>query len=309
MLEMSVCNAKAAQNVALVLSKYLYSPGFSTKFVVDSSPKAMVTKNRGDLEVLRSGAQSMKMLRGNYLRRASSESNEFDVDCDELINSGDEKVDLSAKASPKKVRKELEFLRKSSEGSRESKMERYQNALDSSLREDNDDLDISDYSAKASSKKVRKELEFLRKSSEGRQSKMEKYQNALDSSLREDNDDLDISDYPDRGYCDGIKNKDFDALSEDDRMAVTAYRQLTTSESMTLFKLMKANLSIVDDDDDQDADTLLDYALDMIDEGKSVRDVVNEVSMEVLNISFGSLNSLSLLPTLSPARNDGYECL
>jgi hypothetical protein len=78
---------------------------------------------------------------------------------------------------------------------------------------------------------------------------------------------------------------------------------------MTLFKLMKANLSIVDDDDDQDADTLLDYALDMIDEGKSVRDVVNEVSMEVLNISFGSLNSLSLLPTLSPARNDGYECL
>jgi hypothetical protein len=44
MLEMSVCNAKAAQNVALVLSKYLYSQGFSTKFVVDSSPKAMVTK-------------------------------------------------------------------------------------------------------------------------------------------------------------------------------------------------------------------------------------------------------------------------
>ena len=225
-----MCNAKAAQNVALVLSKYLYSLGFSTKFVVDSSPKAMVTKNRGDLEVLRSGAQSMKMLRGNYLRRASSESNEFDFDCDEdgLINGGDEKVDLSAKASPKKVRKELEFLRKSSEGSRESKMERYQNALDSSPREDNDDLDISDYS--------------------------------------------------DRGYCDGIKNKDFDALSEDDRMAITAYRQLTTSESMTLFKLMKANLNIVDDDDDQDADTLLDYALDMIDEGKSIRDVVNEVS-------------------------------
>jgi len=285
MLEMSVCNAKAAQNVALVLSKYLYSLGFSTKFVVDSSPKAMVTKNRGDLEVLRSGAQSMKMLSGNYLRRASSESNEFDFDCDEdgLINGGDEKVDLSAKASPKKVRKELEFLRKSSEG-RQSKMERYQNALDSSLREDNDDLDISDYSAKASLKKVRKELEFLRKSSEGRQSKMEKYQNALDSSLREDSDDLDISDYSDRGYCDGIKNKDFDALSEDDRMAITAYRQLTTSESMTLFKLMKANLNIVDDDDDQDADTLLDYALDMIDEGKSVRDVVDEVSMS--SISF-----------------------
>jgi hypothetical protein len=281
MLEMSVCNAKAAQNVALVLSKYLYSLGFSTKFVVDSSPKAMVTKNRGDLEVLRSGAQSMKMLRGNYLRIASSESNEFDFDCDEdgLIDGGDGKVDLSAKASPKKVRMELEFLRKSSEGSRQSKMERYQNALDSSQREDDDDLDISDYSAKASPKKVRKELEFLRKSSEGRQSKIEKYQNALDSSQREDNDDLDISDYSDRGYCDGIKNKDFDALSEDDRMAITAYRQLTTSESMTLFKLMKTNLNIVDDDDDQDADTLLDYALDMIDEGKSVRDVVNEVSM------------------------------
>jgi len=272
-----VCNAKAAQNVALVLSKYLYSLGFSTKFVVDSSPKAMVTKNRGDLEVLRSCAQSVKMLTGNHLRRVSSESNEFDFDCDGLINGGDEKVDLSAKASPKKVRKELEFLRKSSEGSRESKMERYQNALDSSPREDNDDLD-SDYSAKASPKKIRKELEFLRKSSEGRQSKMERYQNALDSSPREDNDDLDISDYSDRGYCDGIKNKDFDALSEDDRMAITAYRQLTTSESMTLFKLMKANLNIVDDDDDQDADTLLDYALDMIDEGKSIRDVVNEVS-------------------------------
>src|SRR5210317_607369 len=201
MLEMSVCNAKAAQNVALVLSKYIYSLGFSTKFVVDSSPKAMVTKNRGDLEVLRSGAQSMKMLRGNYLRRAS-ESSELNLDCGEdgLIDGGDEKIDLSAKASPKKVRKELEFLRKSSEGSRQSKMEKYQNALDSSLREDDDDLDISNYSAKASPKKVRKDLEFLRKSSEGsRQSKMEKYQNALDSSLREDDDDLDISDYSDRG--------------------------------------------------------------------------------------------------------------
>lgn len=232
-----MCNAKAAQNVALVLSKYIYSLGFSTKFVVDSSPKAMVTKNRGDLEVLRSGAQSMKMLRGNYLRRAS-ESSELNLDCGEdgLIDGGDEKIDLSAKASPKKVRKELEFLRKSSEGSR--------------------------------------------------QSKMEKYQNALDSSLREDDDDLDISDYSDRGYCDGIKNKDFDALSEDNRMAITAYRQLTTSESMTLFKLMKAKLNIVDDDDDQDADTLLDYALDMIDEGKSVRDVVNEVSMSYHNSCF-----------------------
>ena len=99
MLEMSVCNAKAAQNVALVLSKYLYSLGFSSKFVVDSSPKAMVTKNRGDLEVLRSGAQSMKMLRGNYLRRASSGSSELNFDCDEdeLIPGSGEKVDLSRK--------------------------------------------------------------------------------------------------------------------------------------------------------------------------------------------------------------------
>ena len=75
----------------------------------------------------------------------SSELN-FDCDEDELIPGSGEKVDLSAKASPKKVRKELEFLRKSSEGSRQSKMEKYQKALDSSLREDNDDLDISDYS-------------------------------------------------------------------------------------------------------------------------------------------------------------------
>ena len=175
-----MCNAEVAENVALVLSKYLYSLECSTNIDVDLSSKAMATKYRGDLESMRSGAQSLKTLKDNYTRRASvSSSFDLDTDDDHLMHPND----------------------------------------------GNDELRGASF-------------------------------------------DLGISEHSDRGY---------DALSMEDRMEVTACRQLTSSEAMTLYKMMKANLDIVDEDADQDADTLLDYALDMVDEGASVGAIVNEV--------------------------------
>jgi hypothetical protein len=69
----------------------------------------------------------------------------------------------------------------------------------------------------------------------------------------------------------------FDVLDCTQRMEIRSSRKLTTSEAETVFELMKAQLNITNDDDDADADTLLMYALDIVDEGQSVEKVIEEV--------------------------------
>ncbi len=136
-----------------------------------------------------------------------------------------------------------------------------------------------DVSAQAMTRRYRDEVQFLRPSMANLKERTDNYKmRALNSSAGGEPDDLDISDYFDRGHL-SSSNRDFDALSMAERMDVTACRALTTSETMTLYKMMKAKLNVVDDESDEDADTLLDYAFDMMDEGESVGMVVKEVSV------------------------------
>ena len=132
-----------------------------------------------------------------------------------------------------------------------------------------------DLSARASANKHRDELQSLRSSTQNDKERVDTHGH---SSTTKESVVLDFSDDSDRGYQIS-SNKDFDALSMEDRMEVTACRKLTTSETMTLYKIMKGKLNVVDDESDEDADTLLDYVLDMIDKGKSVGMVVKEVSV------------------------------
>ena len=70
----------------------------------------------------------------------------------------------------------------------------------------------------------------------------------------------------------------FDKLyADDERMKVTASRKLTEDEATTLCKLMKQELNVVDEETDDDADTFLEYAVALIDGGKSVNEVIEEV--------------------------------
>lgn len=70
----------------------------------------------------------------------------------------------------------------------------------------------------------------------------------------------------------------FDKLSAEEGMKFTAPRKLTKHEASSLCKLMKKELNVVDEETDDDADTLLDYSIDMIDGGKSIDMVIKEVS-------------------------------
>jgi hypothetical protein len=416
LMEMSVCDAEAAQNVALVLSKFLYYLRSSTSDVIDVTSTAMASKNRDELQLLRSSAQSLRVLTDNYIRRVTSASSLLTMDLedsDDPVRSGDGGIDLSARAATKKNRDEVQFIRKSSTSSLKEKSDSYLRRVTSASSlltmdlEDSDDpvrygdggIDLSaraatkknrdevqfirksstsslkqksdnyirrvpsassfltmdledsddpvryddggiDLSARAATKKNRDEVQFIRKSSTSSlKQKSESYirrtsassfssadlgdvddsvrsgdgeidvsaqamtrryrdevqflrpsmanlkertdnykMRALNSSAGGEPDDLDISDYFDRGHL-SSSNRDFDALSMAERMDVTACRALTTSETMTLYKMMKAKLNVVDDESDEDADTLLDYAFDMMDEGESVGMVVKEVSV------------------------------
>ena len=69
-------------------------------------------------------------------------------------------------------------------------------------------------------------------------------------------------------------------------MEIRSSRKLTTSEAETVFELMKAQLNITNDEDDADADTLLMYALDIVDEGQSVEKVIEEVRRTLVYYCF-----------------------
>ncbi len=58
---------------------------------------------------------------------------------------------------------------------------------------------------------------------------------------------------------------------------LTAPRELSPDETSALRDLLKNQLSISSDDDHEDADNLLDYAIDMIDSGDNVGHVTEEV--------------------------------
>ena len=89
---------------------------------------------------------------------------------------------------------------------------------------------------------------------------------------------------------DDHKNRvEFDKLDTSQRMEVKLSRKLTSSESDTVTDLIKAQLNTATDDDDDDADTLLSYVLDMVDEGKSVGKVIEEVSNRFVHITLHQL--------------------
>lgn len=69
----------------------------------------------------------------------------------------------------------------------------------------------------------------------------------------------------------------FDVLDYTQRMEIRSSRKLNTFEAETVFEMMKAQLNITNDEDDMDADTLLMYVLDIVDEGQSVEKVIEEV--------------------------------
>lgn len=56
-------------------------------------------------------------------------------------------------------------------------------------------------------------------------------------------------------------------------------RALTEDETEVLRKLLKTKLNIPSDDHEEDASDLLDYAMDMIEDGKNVGHVAEEVSV------------------------------
>lgn len=78
----------------------------------------------------------------------------------------------------------------------------------------------------------------------------------------------------------------FDVLDYTQRMEIRSSRKLTTSEAETVFVMMKAQLNITNDEDDADADTLLMYALDIVDEGQSVEKVIEEVRRTLVYYCF-----------------------
>ena len=57
-----------------------------------------------------------------------------------------------------------------------------------------------------------------------------------------------------------------------------ATRDLSPNEMGELRNLLKSQLSISNDDDEEDAENLLDYAVDMIESGEDVGHVAEEVS-------------------------------
>ena len=65
----------------------------------------------------------------------------------------------------------------------------------------------------------------------------------------------------------------------DEHHHLIAPRELSEDESERMRQLLKRHLVIANDDDDEDAENLLDYAVDMIDSGESVGHVTEEVGI------------------------------
>ena len=62
---------------------------------------------------------------------------------------------------------------------------------------------------------------------------------------------------------------------KDDKLK--AHRDLTMEELATLHELLEEELNIVSDDDYEDAENLLDYALDMVDSGEIIGHITEEL--------------------------------
>ena len=58
---------------------------------------------------------------------------------------------------------------------------------------------------------------------------------------------------------------------------IAAPHKLTEDEASELRTLIKGELNIVDEEEDDDADTFLEYALDLIDRGETANHVMEEV--------------------------------
>lgn len=293
---MSILDTANSTKVSLILSKFLHNLNHTStqrssglicsslipEKKVDLSAGALARKYRGELESQSlSGTKSHKARTNKYMRKASGEKgNELNLlpQADKLKLlaenykknrtgedniEGFEKVDANMKLRSKDAeRNTLTAL-----------AENYKRRASNPGPSDVSSGEEMDLSARSSANKYRDELQLLRSNSV-----RARHGDYIRKISNPGNPDDYFSDDSDRGYQIS-SNKDFDALSMEDRMEVTACRKLTTSETMTLYKIMKGKLNVVDDESDEDADTLLDYVLDMIDEGKSVGMVVKEVSV------------------------------
>ena len=85
---------------------------------------------------------------------------------------------------------------------------------------------------------------------------------------------------------------------------VVATRKLTETETSTLRALLKSQLNITGDaQDDEDAGDLLDYAFAMIANGKAVSYVTEEVRK---SLSFLAINSASYIIELKANTYDSF---
>ena len=85
-------------------------------------------------------------------------------------------------------------------------------------------------------------------------------------------------DHPDRQHKNNDDSSDcFDKLAAGNSADIAAPHKLTEDEASELRTLMKGELNIVDEDGDDDADTFLEYALDLIDRGETAKQVMEEV--------------------------------
>eukprot|EP00581_Thalassiosira_minuscula_P016450 CAMPEP_0183715810 /NCGR_PEP_ID=MMETSP0737-20130205/9908_1 /TAXON_ID=385413 /ORGANISM="Thalassiosira miniscula, Strain CCMP1093" /LENGTH=589 /DNA_ID=CAMNT_0025944967 /DNA_START=61 /DNA_END=1826 /DNA_ORIENTATION=- len=89
---------------------------------------------------------------------------------------------------------------------------------------------------------------------------------------------------------------------------LTAPRHLSEEETMSLRKVLKAQLSISSEDDEVDADDLLDYAMDMIEGGETVGHVAHELQfmeMPVCDEGNAQLVGVHLTTFLHQLRREG----
>lgn len=88
--------------------------------------------------------------------------------------------------------------------------------------------------------------------------------------------------HPDQQHKNNDDSSDcqFDKLAAGNSVDIAAPHKLTEDEASELRRLMKGELNIVDEEEDDDADTFLEYALDLIDRGETAKQVMEEVGID-----------------------------
>ena len=85
-----------------------------------------------------------------------------------------------------------------------------------------------------------------------------------------------------------------DKLAAGNSVDIAAPHKLTEGEASELRTLMKGELNIVDEEEDDDADTFLEYALDLIDRGETANHVMEEVGTTDTDTATFKVNCIHL---------------